>query len=259
MIDSIPLTATKQGLAPVIIRRLTLALCIFGLLTACSVDRPDPGTTGTATGSGDADDAMPVQSRVIRGYAVHAHEVRTFRPCAGSSPLWVVGPADKLWSLHKEFLPQPGSQRELFAVIAGRLVDAPADGFGADYAGSVGVETLLYAGLEGPGCDSNWDTFDIKVFGNEPFWTVTLLDDQAKLSRLGYDDVAWRGVARSPLEQGVKFVAGAGAPGAIELEVTRDACRDSMSGSYFAFRAGLRHDGRQLSGCALVGRRSLVP
>jgi uncharacterized membrane protein len=255
--DSIFLRVTAQGLASGLLPLWTILLHLLVLTTSCSVDHPEVSVTPATTGSPEADDATRLQPRVIRGYAVHAHEVRTFRPCGAADPLWVVGSADKLWSLHREFLPQPVSGRALFAVVEGREVAAPGDGFGADYAGGVAIDTVLYAGLEGPGCNTDWDAFDLKIVANEPFWSVTLDDVEARLSRLGHDDVAWLSVTGVPLDQGIRIFADHGAPGAMQLEVTREACRDSMSGAYFAFRGELQYQAQRLSGCALVGRQSL--
>ena len=40
----------------------------------------------------------------------------------------------------------------------------------------------------------------------------------------------------------------------LELMVHAQPCRDSMSGEYFAYTAKALLDGRELSGCARVGR-----
>jgi putative hemolysin len=75
---------------------------------------------------------------VLWGNAVMGHEVRTFTPCGKKeNELWVLGdsPAHaKLLQTYQDWVAtQDNPYKPLFVILAGRITDAPSDGFGADY------------------------------------------------------------------------------------------------------------------------------
>ena len=93
--------------------------------------------SGSEAGAGDS----PLRGRLVIG-----HEVRTFQPCTFEEPLWLTGtPAsiDSLMQSYRKALPGASPYAPLFATIAGRRVDAPAQGFGADYPGGFEVRELV--------------------------------------------------------------------------------------------------------------------
>lgn len=70
------------------------------------------------------------------GWLTIGHEVRTFKPCDSNEALWSVGqsPAMKaIIAAYRQAPPDGQAYRPLFVVLAGELMDPPADGFGADY------------------------------------------------------------------------------------------------------------------------------
>jgi uncharacterized membrane protein len=144
--------------------------------------------------------------------------------------------------------------QEVFVVVEARRVPAPVEGFGADYAGGIEIEDVLYAGLEGPGCNENWSAFQYHVHGNEPFWSVEVSDRHMRLSRLGSQDRSWHEIIVIRADDRVRYTGSDVAKPVVELTITREPCRDSMSGAYHAFSAVLRMGDEELRGCALQGQ-----
>ena len=205
-------------------------------------------------GGGDhADEAGPT-TVIFRGLAVFGHEVRTFQLCGADSVLWAVDESGVLWDVHKELAPPSGPGAALFAVVDGRRGPAPVDGFGADFPGALVVTRVHYLGLEGPDCGFNWDDFQYRGVGNEPFWAVNVTADGMRLTRPGVDDLFWPAVTRIENGDELRFVGAGGDEHPIaELVVTPVPGRDTMSGSYFGWSATLEFDGEILRGRALVG------
>ncbi|KPK79205.1 MAG: hypothetical protein AMS25_13520 [Gemmatimonas sp. SM23_52] len=190
------------------------------------------------------------ESEIFRGFAVHGHEVRSFRPCGSEDALWAIDPKGKLWEMHDELVPHREPYEEVFAVVAGRMGAPPTEGFGADYPGRLEIDEVLYVAWEGFGCDTDWSGFDYRAYGNEPFWNVEVSAGVLRLNRLGSESRTWTDVQKHTIENGVRF-EGDGPP--IELTLVREPCRDSMSGAYFGMSARLVLGAEELRGCALPG------
>jgi putative lipoprotein len=198
-------------------------------------------------------------SAVYRGYAVFGHEVREFRPCGQDDVLWAINPGGLIWDLCKDLTSDLEPYQKVFAVIEGRRVPAPDEGFGADYPGAVLIESVLYAGVEGPGCNYGWDEFRFRASGNEPFWNTKISKRGIVLSRLGSEKRSWRNITAERTSGGVRFIANDPGTDPVTLTITKKPCRDSMSGSYYAYSAELQADGEELHGCALRGSVTEAP
>jgi uncharacterized membrane protein len=190
-----------------------------------------------------------------QGYAVHGHEVRSFRPCGWDDALWAIEATGLLWTLHQRLASTETTYQEVFAVVEARKVPAPTDGFGADYPGALEIEAVLYAGLEGPGCDEDWTAFQYRVHGNEPFWSAEVSNHHMHLSRLGSEDRFWNEIAVQRTHETVRYSGIDTTGSSVELIITEEPCWDSMSGSYYAYAAVLRIGEEKLHGCALQGQR----
>jgi putative lipoprotein len=192
----------------------------------------------------------------LRGFAVFGHEVRSFRPCGSDESLWAIDTSGVLWSLHQELAPHVQPYEEVFAVVRGRRDVAPTEGFGEDYAGAITVDDVLYVASEGFGCEADWDAFQFRLFGNEPFWSVVISADSIELFRLEETDLIWTPVRWEQRVRSLRFTAeGVNVPG-VAVTIEHLPCRDSMSGAYFAFSAALRVGQQELRGCALEGNAS---
>jgi len=79
---------------------------------------------------------------LFRGWVTIGHEVRSFLPCSQKDTHWLSGDSPALEEIvaqYRKALPHARPYSPLFMVVAGKLVKAPRDGFGADY------ETSFYA------------------------------------------------------------------------------------------------------------------
>ena len=238
----------------------SVQLIILSVLTvlftvSCSSDHADrqDEASGAGVPNGDPSDVSHAV-QIYRGYAVYGHEVRSFRPCGRDDPLWVIEPSGLLWTLHKQLASPQIPYQEVFVVVEAHKVPAPTDGFGADYSEALQIEAVLYAGLEGPGCHEDWNTFEYRVYGNEPFWLVEASKDRIRLSKMGSADQFWHEVTVERTAEDVRYTSLKASTPPIELTVTRKPCRDSMSGAYYAFTAILRTGDEELHGCALQGQ-----
>jgi uncharacterized membrane protein len=197
--------------------------------------------------------------QVWRGHFVYGHEVRAFRPCGREEPLWALEPSGLLRTLCERRVSAVTPYPEVFAVVEARAAPAPTDGFGRDYSGSVRIEAVLYAGLEGPGCDEDWAGFEYRARGNEPFWSAEVSGGQMRVSKLGFEDRLCREVSVECAPDEVKYTGIDENGTRVELVVKREPCRDSMADAYYAFTAVLSVGDEVLHGCALLGASEGAP
>jgi hypothetical protein len=89
---------------------------------------------------------------LLEGWVIIGHEVRSFHPCTQKTDYWLSrdSPALKeIMARYKKALPGARPYTPLVMVLAGRFVDAPRDGFGADYAGAFCATQILGVRPEG--------------------------------------------------------------------------------------------------------------
>jgi putative lipoprotein len=210
--------------------------------------------------STEATEGEPLEStQLLRGHLVIGHEVRSFKPCASEQDLWVMDKTGGDLTHVYETLTS-GVYQDLYAVILGEVGPAPSDGFGADYAGSVAVVSLLHAAPESHACNEDLSGITVRASGNEPFWRIDIRDAGILLSELGSEDRLFSPATSSVEEGGLRrfrgtaeTVAGQAAGAPMEVVIEERACRDSMLGAYFSFAARVEVDGRELIGCARQG------
>jgi hypothetical protein len=80
--------------------------------------------------------SLEEKTTIFKGWVIIGHEVRSFQPCDRENVWWLLGqsPAMKaIMAAYRQVLPDAMNYRQLLMVLAGELVDPPADGFGADY------------------------------------------------------------------------------------------------------------------------------
>ncbi len=239
--------------------RAVMALGLIVSIAACTRDPAAPSSSESAGSDTTASDVerVPAESglAIKRGVMTIAEERATFTPCDTKDELWVLdqSPGVLTQSLIEG---QPAAPVSLYVEAYGERAPAEetpeAQGFGGVFV----LEDILYAGVpnEVRGCDAPAPSYVVAARGNEPFWSVEVSDDH----------MIWR-QPEAPTE--IKFLEPQtlNAEGAVrytvstpehnlELMVHAQPCRDSMSGEYFAYTAKALLDGRELSGCARVGR-----
>ena len=100
------------------------------------------------------------------------------------------------------------------------------------------------------------ETTDLRAFGNEPFWNVTLsASDGIVYGRLGEADISFpyrvpHEAAGDPTTLVFGPVMDNTAQHEIEVQVTSEECPDTMADSIHPMRARVIIDGEELLGCA---------
>jgi hypothetical protein len=98
---------------------------------------------------------------VYGGWVIIGHEVRSFEPCEGKQALWLMGNGaalKEIMNTYNKALPMGKPYQKLFMLLGGKLTNAPADGFGAEYEAGFIASQLVSVVLDGS-CTSNVFTF----------------------------------------------------------------------------------------------------
>jgi putative lipoprotein len=249
-------------------RAVRNALCVLaGLVLLPSLSSCGSRTGGdSAAGDVPADEPGPTADKrpasalpVVRGHYRFGHEIRELRPCGRDEVLWVVDRTGLLKILHEELITATSRDAEIFVVTAGSTGPPPAEGFGADYAGSIAVTEVFYAAFEGFGCDFDWSRFALRAQGNEPFWTLELAGNEIRLNRPGVPEWTWTGVQMSRAGEAMIIEGRPDTLPPIRLVVEAKPSRDDMSGAYYGLSAQLELGGQSYQGNALRGSGSFGP
>ncbi|WP_161810286.1 COG3650 family protein [Steroidobacter agaridevorans] len=252
-------------------RGMLLSHCAVLLTLAGCSKAPEPvapaaaPTADTATSSqpseAPATSEPPAESglAIKRGIVTLAPDRASFRPCGEQKDLLLVDQTDGV--LKREFSGEKdanGADQGLKLYIEAygeRAIDQPApEGF----AGTFLLEEALFAAPDGQtrGCDSPPQDYIVAARGNEPFWGAEVTE-AALLWRQPEDpkEISIAAPQTQDSEGAVSYVA-ANPEHRIELLIEAQACRDDMSGEYFAYSARATLDGKKYTGCARIGSRS---
>ncbi|MEQ1691839.1 MAG: hypothetical protein ABMA00_11165 [Gemmatimonas sp.] len=125
------------------------------------------------------------------------------------------------------------------------------------------IAQIRYGASEGVGCDRLPPEGELDAKGNEPFWSLRIGGDSARVrtperpdgvlyigGRWSRDDAQhWRYAAhRADLTSDT-----------LTVSLTEVRCIDSMSAARYPFQVTLIRAGATLTGCALEGRRAFLP
>ncbi len=108
--------------------------------------------------------------QVMQGYLVWGGETRSFRPCGEAQPeYWLHGTSPALGDIRTTYQTlvtdvEPSAYAPLFATVVGTIVDAPEDGFGADYDYALNVRSLVSSSRMG-NCKSDLIVLDEPLAG----------------------------------------------------------------------------------------------
>ena len=86
------------------------------------------------------------QGQLFEGWVTVGHEVRAFHPCGQTEDLWITGDSigyNDLMEAYRSLAADRGPYAPVFVVIYGRQIEAPMDGFGADYPGGFFASRLV--------------------------------------------------------------------------------------------------------------------
>jgi uncharacterized membrane protein len=196
---------------------------------------------------------------IKRGTVTFAADHSSFRPCGEQADLWMIDQSGGL--LARTFAGEKtgdGAPLKLYIEAYGERAtsaeDLPANATG--YAGVFVLEEALYAAPDGQtrGCDTPAQDYIVAARGSEPFWSAEVTE-AALIWRQPEEpkEISLVAPQTQDSEGAVSYTA-AGKDHQIELLIEAQACRDAMSGEYFAYAARAKLDGKQFSGCARIGR-----
>lgn len=193
---------------------------------------------------------------IKRGVAMLAQDRMTFKPCDENVELWLVDQTDGV--LAETFAAETQSSPAMLYIEAyGERAPVTQDVAAARaYGGTFVLEEVLYAGVEAEvrGCEKPAPTYIVAARGSEPFWAA----------EVGETRMLWRqpeapteidlGPPQTQDSEGAARYTASAQGHEIDLMIDAQACRDPMSGEFFAYAAKAVFDGKQFSGCARVGK-----
>lgn len=208
---------------------------------------PAAQSPASASAEPPADSGLSIK----RGVASAAGDHAIFRACDDTTDLWLIDESDgALAQLLTE------GEASVYVEVYGERAAVPDDVPAArGHAGVFILEQLLYGTAgEGAGCAKPAPDYVVAARGNEPFWSAQVTED----------GMVWK-QPDAPQEIALNSLQSQDAEGTVSYRATTDdhklellidaqACRDSMSGEYFAYAARAVLDGRQFKGCAHVGK-----
>lgn len=198
--------------------------------------------------------AAPAESSlsIKRGMVSTAGDHAIFRACDEKADLWLVDESEGA-------LTQLLTEGAVSAYVEGYGERAPVpDDIPAarGHAGVFILEQLLYAGIpgEGAGCAKPAPDYVVAARGNEPFWSAQVTDTGMVWKQPEAPQEIVLSALQSQDSEGTVSYRASADGHQLELLIDAQACRDAMSGEYFAYAARAVLDGRQFKGCAHVGK-----
>ena len=188
----------------------------------------------------------------FQGHLVWGHESRSFTSCDDGREGWVMNDSgDELVEVYDELTSAP--YQPMFVEVRGEWVEAPDEGFGADFEESLRITELLRAENEGFGCRLGLRGVLFIASGNEPSWRLQIRDEAVFMRSMGEPgEVEFASPRMSGQPPRIVFEA-QGPDSGITVVLERRRCVDSMSGARYAWTADIDIDGRHLEGCAAEG------
>ena len=199
-------------------------------------------------------DATESSLELKRGLLSLSEERVLFQPCGAQDQWWVIDqtPATLTQTFNEE---TQSAITEYYIEAYGERAPASGEASAQGAKFILVLEEILYAGVPGEvrGCDAPASSYVVAARGTEPFWSVEVHEhrmvwrqpDDPKELVFGAPDTL-------NAEGGVRYSAVADSH-RLELIVHAQACRDAMSGEYFAYTAKASLDGKELTGCARLG------
>jgi uncharacterized membrane protein len=194
---------------------------------------------------------------IKRGIVTLTPERSTFRPCGEQGDLLMIDQGDSV--LAREFAGEKDSNGadqpiKLYLEAYGeRSTDQPPAG---GFAGTFVLEEALYAAPDGQtrGCNAPVQDYIVAARGTEPFWAVEVTDAALLWHQPEEPKEISIAAPQTQDSEGAVSYTAINEDHKIELSVDAQACRDDMSGEYFAYAARATLDGKKYTGCARIGK-----
>jgi uncharacterized membrane protein len=204
-----------------------------------------------------AADVVPANS-TGRGILVLTANQRVFKPCGGEREFWVNDGTDgDLERVYGKLA--GGAGKPLFVDVRGVLEPAPNDGPGAAHPRALRIVEVRRADPAGPGCRENLRFFELRAWGDDPFWRLDVARGGITFSSYGAPgSVAfpYAPALRSGDEIRYAAVREGADRHALELVIRPGRCTDARTGAVTWLSVEGKLNDRKLIGCAYEGERS---
>jgi putative lipoprotein len=234
--------------------RFLLRNVLAAALLASACGAAAQGNAAPAAKSGDD---VPAGS-TGRGTLVLGADQKVFKPCGADREFWVNdATGGDLAQVYDKLA--GGAGKPLFVDVRGVLEQPPKTGTGSTFPRVLKIVELRRADPAGAGCRENLRYFELRAWGDDPFWRVDV-------SRSG---IIWSsyGVPSSvafpygpPRRDGAEIRYAAVREGAerheLELLMKPGRCTDPRTGAVTWLSVEARLNGRALRGCAYEGERT---
>ena len=234
--------------------RFLLQNVLAAALVACAGSAAAQGNAAPAARTGDE---VPAGS-TGRGTLVLAADQKVFKPCGADREFWVNdATGGDLAQVYEKLA--GGIGKPLFVDVRGVLEQAPKTGAGSTYPRVLRVIELRRADPAGAGCRENLRHFELRAWGDDPFWRVDVSRNGIIWSSYGApSSVAFP--YGPPRRDGAAIHYAVVREGAerheLELLMKPGRCTDPRTGAVTWLSVEARLDGRALRGCAYEGERT---
>jgi uncharacterized membrane protein len=229
------------------------------VLTAVALAAAAAGSAiaqGGGTGGKSAAEAVPAGS-TGRGILVLAPDQRVFKACGGEHEFWVhdvtSGDLDRVYGQLAG-----GAGKPLFVDVRGVLEAPPPSGPGAGYPRALRIVELRRADAAGAGCRENLRVFELRAWGEDPFWRVDI--SRGGITWSSYGVPSSLAFPYAPARRGggeIRYAAvrDGAERHEIELVMKPGRCTDPRTGAVTWLSVEGRLNDRRLTGCAYEGER----
>jgi uncharacterized membrane protein len=158
---------------------------------------------------------------------------------------------DELVEVYQELTSAP--YQPMFVEVRGEWIEAPPEGFGAEFPRALRITELIRAENEGFGCRLELDDVLFIASGNEPSWRLHIREEGISMRSMGAPaEIEFPEPRMSGQPPRIVFEAG-GIESGIRILLEKRRCVDAMSGARYAWTTDIDVDGQHLEGCAAEG------
>nr|VVV02767.1 hypothetical protein AW0309160_00092 [Aliivibrio wodanis] len=222
-------------------KRSLLAVTTLLFFSGCS--QQSSNTASNNSSEDNQNQSTTPHTFTLRGTVVIGHESQSIQPCNSEQQYWINLKPEQ-WKVSNEIQSSP--YQPMYGELIGHFEAPPKGGFANDYPARFVVSQIntLVAG-EGPSCRQ--PIKPTKAFGNEPFWTIQVINNELVFSEMGKSKQAQSIVGRSFKVDKRHYQTDD-----FSLTMTKAICKDSMVESIYGWRSEVDIKGKKYQGCATL-------
>jgi len=191
---------------------------------------------------------------LFKGLYTFGNEVRTFRDCNGSQPVYWVN--DSIASLRDKYEKTnrfPSYPYEsVYAEVRGYLSGKSSLGYASEYEKVLVVTEIVK--LEAKNFRTDCYQYEFIALGNEPFWSLEIIPSERRIvfKNVGQEKALEFIYAPAKVEAGVhRYEATSRSNAKLVVEIRQEKCSDGMSERKYNFSSKVTLNGKVYRGCAI--------